>query len=313
MDELQLKACLSYLHEISAIGFIDIFDECNSYIIQDFEEIWKKETINELIDYSRKLTYAIHSDQYQYQYPLFSPRSSDCKDSFIEGQPVSISDIQSLFSLFHSNVTIYQIRHSSLFHKISSSIDLHRFVVYSCIHGILRRLYIYPTLQENPSSFYYYFRKTIKKDDEVRNGNSQDYIGLSVDDYSNGEGDAETILPLNQLSSYVHSDCTYEELNRTHQLVSAEYYRELFAIYKHSNFHLVYTGPNGMSRHSSLVSMSQEHVTTKECECKPDKEVIVQMVKNNQCLEAISVKLECCIPSIMEVLQEMDNVLFLKR
>ena len=310
MDELQFKACLSYLHEISAIGFIDIYDECNSYIIQDFEAIWKEDTINELIEYSRKFTYAIHSDQYQnqyqYQYPLFSPRSSDCKDSFKESQPVSISDIQSLFSLFHANFTIYQICQSSIFHKISSSIDLHRFVVFSCIHGILRRIYIYPTLQENPSSFYYYFRKSIKKDDDLRN---QDFIGLSVDDYSNGEGDMETILPLN----HAQSSCSYEELNKTHQLVAAEYYRELFAIYKHSNFHLVYAGPNGMSRHSSLVSMNQEHVMTKECECKPDKEVIVQMMKNNQCLEAMSVKLECCIPSIMEVLQEMDNVLFLKR
>ena len=45
MDELQLKACLSFLQEVGVIGFIDMFDICNIYVLNDYEAIWKEETL----------------------------------------------------------------------------------------------------------------------------------------------------------------------------------------------------------------------------------------------------------------------------
>lgn len=39
MNDLQLKACLAFLHSVGAIDFIDIFDICNIYVLEDFEAL----------------------------------------------------------------------------------------------------------------------------------------------------------------------------------------------------------------------------------------------------------------------------------
>ena len=53
MSELQLKACLAFLHEIGVVSFIDMFDICNIYVLENFEALWDESLLTELLDYCR--------------------------------------------------------------------------------------------------------------------------------------------------------------------------------------------------------------------------------------------------------------------
>ena len=52
MSDLQLKACLAFLHEVGAVSFIDTFDICNIYVLENFEALWDESLLTELVEYS---------------------------------------------------------------------------------------------------------------------------------------------------------------------------------------------------------------------------------------------------------------------
>ena len=107
MDELQLKACLSFLQEVGVIGFIDMFDICNIYVLNDYEAIWKEETLKELVTYSRKRTIIRTLDSSKH---FLSPRSILSDSSYeVSHETIDYTDIQAMFSLFHPNVSIFLI------------------------------------------------------------------------------------------------------------------------------------------------------------------------------------------------------------
>ena len=89
--------------------------------------------------------------------------------------------------------------------------------------------------------------------------------------------------------------------------------KNYYSMFRFSNYHSMYNKEKGMSRHSSFISFNQDHLVTSECSCQPDKAVILKFISSGyKCLEAISLHTECCIPSILNLLQEMDDILFLK-
>ena len=287
MDEQQLKACLSYLCEVGVIGFLDTYDVCNIYILQDYESIWKAEVINDLIKYSRRRQAKL-CDVQRFGEP------SSFNDSYVEvvKDDVKVEDVQAVFSLFHSNVNIYRILINPIFIKISSVIDFHRFIVYCCIKKILRRVYIYPIYQPNPSSYHHFLHKTFIK--EKRAGEADhEAVGMNMDIL--GEESEE-------MSSMRGAKSALISLRKTY-----------YSMFRYSNYHSMYDKEKGMSRHSSFISFNQDHLVTSDCSCKPDKAAILKYISSGyRCLEAISLHTECCIPSILNLLQEMDDVLFLK-
>ena len=292
MDELQLKACLSFLQEVGVIGFIDMFDICNIYVLNDYEAIWKEETLQELITYSRKRTIIRTLDSSKH---FLSPRPGLSDSSYeISHDTIDKADIQAMFSLFHPNVSIYQIMNTSVYAKIASSIDIHRFIVYSCIKKILRRIYVYPFISSNPSSFYSLFNRSVNKKErgtEIEN----DLVGMSMDG-----------------STYAYDEDSKNKIDyEIIKAASRPYYNEIYSCYHYSLFHAYSEKISGMSRHNSLLSF-KEHLTTDSCTCKPDKEAIRKRVQHHECLESIAIHLNCCIPSIMHCLEKFDDILFLK-
>lgn len=290
MDTFQLRACLSYLYEMGVVGFIDLYDICNIYVLQDFEAVWNENTIKELIAYCRKGPYAKPLDSHKH---LLSPRfggavagTTNIKES------IEVEDIQALFSLFHPNITLHQIMSNPIYTKIASVIDLHRFIVYSCIHRILRRIYVYPFIQTYPYSFYYYFYNSIHKNQKHLE-NEDDFVGMSMDS-----------------GSYQYDESNEEIIHHENIKSSAKkYYQELYSSFQVSLFHY----PDEqcyISRHNSLGSFPQEIEIT--CSCRPDKETVLKLISKHECLESIALHTNSCIPSIMNCIKEIDNVLFIK-
>ena len=174
--------------------------------------------------------------------------------------------------------------------KMAKLIDLHRFVVFSCINNILRRVYVYPFISSNPSSFYCLFNRSMSK--KQVNENTNDIVGLSMDSIS-----------------FAFDEDSKNKMDNA-KAAAKPYYKEIYSCLNHSLFHSN-DKKNGMSRHSSLLSL-KDYNTTNTCLCNPDKEAVRKRVQKHECLESIAIHLNCCIPSIMRCLQQFDDILFLK-
>lgn len=279
-----MKACLSFLFEVGVIGFIDIYDVCNIYILQDYEAFWRDDFMTELISYSRKRQTKV--------YDLHKLQSSfnDCVE--IVKENVDVTDVQALFSLFHSNVSIYHILKSPLYKKVAHVIDMHRFIVFCCIKKLIRRVYVYPIIQSNLSSFYNYVYQATNKE-HVSTEVEYEPVGMMMD----GGG----------IDEY------HDEMKSIMMRQSHEIYKKIMSAFQFSNHHSMYDKENGLSRHSSLISFNQDHQICSECSCKPDGSKIRKLISSKyQCLESLSLQTEWCIPSIMKCLHQMNDIIFLK-
>ena len=291
MAETQLLACLSFLLEVGAISLIDMFDVCNIYSLQDFESIWKEDVLTDLYNYS-------HIRYYPSSLRIDTPRSLGSRGMYeeTEEEMIDFSDLRGLLSLFHQNTCILQITEMPAYTKLQHRIDLHRFVVFCCIHRILKRVYVYPHISNDVTSFYLHFNSTLST---RGNPNVQlmpdDNVGMSVDCMGVGKRYEDD-----------------EELNLDNRKRNGRgAYRELFSCFHHSLYHISHE-KNSLSRHSSCLSMKQELMLSYPCKCNPDPKKVRKMVTEHCCLESIALHNDCCIPSIMRYLETQDDIVFLK-
>ena len=206
----------------------------------------------------------------------------------------AINDIQSLLSLFHQNVSILNILESPLFEKLRRSIDLHCFVVFCCIHRILKRVYLVPFRTSDPAAFAALFEASTGSSWRIPALSTEETVGMSMDavgapkmaDFDEAFGVDSPILSIRNL------------------------YWDLFASFRYSIYHQKPT--TGLSRHSSCLSFLGTQKGSQMCSCKPDRAKVLNMVAQFQCLESIALHTHCCVPSVMRCLEELNDVLFLK-
>ena len=226
--------------------------------------------------------------------PSNKPSNGDGAEEESEEDEEAINDIQSLLSLFHPNVSILNILESPLFEKLHRTIDLHCFVVFCCIHRILKRVYLVPFRTSDPASFAALFDASTGSSRRLPTLSTEETVGMSMDaagapksaDLDEGFAVDSPILSIRNL------------------------YWDLFASFRYSIYHQKPT--TGLSRHSSCLSFMATQKGSQPCSCKPDRAKVVAMVAQFQCLESIALHTHCCVPSVMRCLEEMSDVLFLK-
>ena len=295
MEETQLLVCLSFLLEIEAISLIDMFDVCNVYFLQDFESIWKEDVLTELYEYSRIRRNSLPSSRQEAGHSL---GSQSTVEEIEAGNAVDFDELRGLLALFHPNTSILQILQTRLYTQLSNRIDIHRFVIFCCVHRILKRVYVYPCISNDITGFYLHFNNTlsVRRNGSVTPQMPDDNVGMSMD-YAGGgkryEEDDE-VMNLN-IRKRNGKSC----------------YRELFACYHFSLFHASHES-NSISRHSSCLSLNHELLLANPCTCHPDSQKIRKMVTKHCCLESIALHNECCIPAVMRCLENQDDIVFLK-
>lgn len=199
MNEFQLKACLAFLHSVGAINFIDIFDICNIYVLEDFEALCDDAVLKQCLDYCRYHTIP-HCPSKQ--------ASFESNESFPPLPSVEPLDLRRLLSLFHGNVSLMQITQHGFYTRLKHAIDLRRFVVFCCLRHILRRVYVVPVFTSDSAGFYTLFGSTLSTTATV-----EDTVGMSMDSQGRrGE----------------------EEESRQ---VAMSLYHSLFSCFQHSLFH----------------------------------------------------------------------------
>lgn len=288
ISELQLKACLAFLHEVDAVSFIDMFDICNIYVLENFEAIWDESLLTELVDYSR-----IH---------VVSQTSSHFMtkvDQITDAAAVKIEfdDVRILLSLFHGNISLAQIMQHMIFAKMKNLIDIHRFVVFCCIHKILRRVYVYPTITNDSTAFFALFGNTLTFYNNPGFSMVEETVGMSVD-------------PLTTTGTKRYEDEDSLALESKHTQVR-HLYHNLYSSFQYSLYHSS-VDRGGLSRHSSCLSFHKEMMTTNPCTCQLQGSLIRSLLERHQCLEYISLHSNCCVPAVMRYLETVDNVVFLK-
>ena len=290
MNESQLLACLSFLLEIEAIGLIDMFDVCNIYFLQDFESIWKEDLLTELYEYSHIHHNGFPSIRQETGHSISSQNTVETNEA---NETVDFDELRGLLSLFHPNTSILQIIQSQLYSQLSNRIDIHRFVIFCCIHRILKRVYVYPCMSNDISGFYLHFNNSLfARRNGILTQIPDDNVGMSMD--------------------YVGSNTRYDEDEEVMNLnIRKNCYRELFACYHYSLYHTPQRSGN-ISRHSSSLSMNHELLLENPCTCHPDSQEIKKMVGQHCCLESIALHNECCIPAVMRCLENQGNIVFLK-
>lgn len=167
MNDLQLKACLAFLHSVGAIDFIDIFDICNIYVLEDFEALCDDSLLKQCLDYARYHTIPHCPSKHA---------SFESSESLPPLQSVELVDLRRLLSLFHGNLSLVQIIQHAFYTRLKHAIDLHRLVVFCTIHHILRRVYVVPVFTKDPSSFYTLFGSTLSTTTAV-----EETVGMSMD------------------------------------------------------------------------------------------------------------------------------------
>lgn len=332
MTEFQLKVCLAYLQQITTVGFIDMFDICNIYVLEDYEKIWDDNLLTELLAYSRihLITQFGHTESHHLRSrrAQSSDRLSDrFSDRFSESlemnsDRVELSDLRQLLSLFHINISLGQIIQHPYFIRLKNIIDIHRFVVFACIHHLLRRVYLYPVLTRDATAFHTQFVNTVAPCSCTTHlaesqtppahiptpipAPSVEYIGLSMDGQSNHASSILLKQGLEGEGEGNQSDPPSKELD------ISGLYKSLLEACKHSLYHSSQE-KNGLSRHSSCLSFGKEMMKAAACTCKVDEKKAKKMLDNHECLEYMALHLDCCIPAVMQTLEAGGNVIYLKK
>ena len=206
----------------------------------------------------------------------------------------AINDIQSLLSLFHQNVSILNILESPLFEKLRRSIDLHCFVVFCCIHRILKRVYLVPFRTSDPAAFAALFEASTGSSRRIPALSTEETVGMSMDAVGASKmADFDEVFGVDSPVLSMHN-----------------LYWDLFASFRYSIYHQ--KPSTGLSRHSSCLSFLATQKGAQMCSCKPDRVKVLNMVAQFQCLESIALHTHCCVPSVMRCLEELNDVLFLK-
>ena len=287
MSDLQLKACLAILHEGGAVSFIDTFDICNIYVLENFEALWDESLLTELVEYCRIRVISQSNTHF-----VFKP------DPIVDDSDVKIEldDIRILLSLFHGNISLAQIMQHIIFTRLKNLLDIHRFVVFCCIHKILRRVYVYPIITSDSTAFFTLFGNTLSIYNNTGFSIAEEPVGMSVDPLTTGT------------KRYEDEDSLLLESKRTQV---RHLYHNLYSSFQYSLYHSS-VDRDGLSRHSSCLSFHKEMMTTNPCTCQLQGPTIRSLLERHQCLEYISLHSNCCIPAVMRFLETMDNVVFLK-
>ena len=283
-----LYECLSFLVNVGAVGLIDIFDICNIYVLEDYRSLWK----NDLLVNLQKYLEIPMQNRRSYGNPL--NHSNQVSFSNV----VSTNDLRSLLSLFHYNASIQQIMQTPFFSSFNDIIDIHRLVVFCCTHKILRRVYVVPMIQDNAQKVYTMFENPVMSRQKRSIKTTEEFVGMPMDPI--GSEEVQTI---------------------SHSNLSQEHYLKAFQCYHYSLYHFEMQPNSDFTKESMIVELSK-HVSCLlflshpekrvQCTCNPDTKKILEMVKSHRCLEYIALHSNCCIPAVMNCLEKVENIIFLK-
>ena len=320
MNEIQLKTCLVYLRQITAVSFIDMFDICNIYVLEDYEQIWNDELLTELLSYSRVhvLTQISYLESHHsrcrrgYSSDKLPDRLSECTE--VNSERIELEDIRRLLSLFHINISLGQITQHPFFVRLKKLIDIHRFVVFACVHHLLRRVYIYPITTGDSHVFYTQFNSTLAPCSCTTHLNGGmtasastpvvvEDIGMSMDGLNMLSG----LKGVEEGVEVKEKEKEKEKENDLHGM-----YRHLFDAFKYSLYHSSLE-KSGMSRHSSCLSFGKEMMTATPCTCEVNIQEVKKLLDKHECLEYMALHLNCCIPAVIGMLDTLHNVIYLKK